>query len=433
MQSNRLNVLIVANQLSPIKGSESAVGWNIVTRLARYHNVTVLYASGSQFRPTSYVEVVKEYFLTAAPISGLTLINIDHSRLSKFIYSINSIFSKLSAVGLPLLFYAGYNYWQKDAFREAKRLHKINNFDIVHQLTLISFRNPGYLWKMDIPFFWGPTGMTTTLPKNFYKLLSWESKILERIRSVSNFYQFNYSSKVRNANKRANVIYTFSNADAYRLKKRASGQVKILLDVGTYLRPESAKTKSENNSMVTGIWCGKLTDKKAPSILLQALAQDKITKENIEFIIVGNGPLEAEIHKLADELGLKNIKWIREVQHKEIFDLMSQADFFVHTSLMEATSSVIPEALSVGLPVICHDINGMGIAINESCGITIPMKSPDESINGFHEAMKRLAVDSDLLEQLKTGAKKRSREISWDVIAQTIANDYESVATNKLK
>ena len=274
--------------------------------------------------------------------------------------------------------------------------------------------------------------MTTTLPKDFYKMLSWKSKILERIRSVSNFYQFNYSSKVRNANHRASVIYTFSNVDAYRLKKRAVGQVKILLDVGTYMRTEIAKIKSENNSRVSGIWCGKLSDKKAPSILLNALAQDKLTRENIEILIVGNGPLEAEAHKMAEELGLKNIKWIREVQHGEIFNLMNQADFLIHTSLMEATSSVIPEALSVGIPVICHDINGMGIAINESCGIKIPLKSPDESIVGFHEAMKRLVNDRSLLEQLKTGARKRSLEISWDVMAETIANDYIAASIRTL-
>ena len=28
--------------------------------------------------------------------------------------------------------------------------------DLIHQLTSISFREPGFLWRLDKPFVWGP-------------------------------------------------------------------------------------------------------------------------------------------------------------------------------------------------------------------------------------------------------------------------------------
>jgi glycosyltransferase involved in cell wall biosynthesis len=424
MSKNRLRVLIVAHEFSPFRGSEAAVGWNIVTRLSQYHDVTVFYASGSHFWPHSYVDEINRYFTTAAQIPGLTIINIDHPRIYKLYSTINKLFAKLSPVGLPVLYYLAYQSWQKAVFNQAKRLHKINKFNIVHQLTQVSYREPGYLWKLGVPFFWGPTGGTLSPPKDFDKILSLQSKILSKIRSFSNIVQFNFSSRIIKANKKASVIYAFTNGDAVRLKKRAGGQVKIMLDVGTAIRSSLNTRYSTKSETLKGIWCGRLDDYKAPEILLKAISLNTESKEKIKFKIVGSGPLKDSLIKMAVELKLNNIEWISHVKHEEIFELMLESDFFIHTSIREATSSVIPEAFSVGLPVICHDAYGMGIAVTETCGIKIPMISPEQSIIGFNGAMVTLISDRDLLERLKTGAAKRSEEISWDKMAALISNDY---------
>lgn len=434
VDSHKLNVLIIAHELSPIKGSECSVGWNIVTRLAKYHNATVLYASGSQANRHTYVNAVNDYIATNGTIDGLTFINIDQPRLTTWIASINKFFKKLGSTGLPILYYLGYKYWQKAAFRKAIELHNNEIFDVVHQLTQIAFREPGYWWKLGIPFFWGPTGGigTNTLPKEFNKLLSKKFRLLENIRTIANFYQFNVSTRVIKANKNAAIIYTYSIEDAYLLKKRASGEIKLMLDTATINHGDSFISTKTNSSILKGIWCGSLIERKAAIILLKALASSKLTKEAIKFKIIGGGPLEKALHEQAKTLGLNNIEWIKNVDHETVFKLMSEADFFVHTSLREATSTVIPEAISTGLPVICHDAFGMAIAINETCGIKIPLKSPEESVFGFHEAIEQLIMDRDLLEKLKRGVKKRSIEISWDIMAETIANDY-SMIVNKSK
>jgi len=423
--------LIIAHEFSPTKGSESAVGWNLVTRLCKYHDVTVFYASGSQFRNNSYVEVINNYFKTSPPIQGLTCVNIDKPPMSKLLAKFNYVFRKLTPIGLPVLYYWGYNYWQRSVFKKGKSLHQTTNFDIVHQLTQITFREPGYMWKLGIPFVWGPTGGTSTFPNTFRKKLSITSKILISIRSISNFYQFRFVSRISNANKKASVIYSFSKKDAERLKKRATGEIKIMLDVGTYPRPDVAIEGRKDDGILRGIWCGRLSDFKAPGILIEALALSPVTREKIRFIIIGNGGLGESMSTLAKELKLENIEWIKEVDHAKVFELMGQSDFFVHTSIQEATSSVITEALTMGLPVICHDAFGMSIAITDSCGIKVPLVSPVESIEGFHRAMESIVLDKKLLEELKVGAYKRSLEISWDRMAETIANDYMAIVNEK--
>lgn len=430
MNNRRLNVLIVAKELSPVKGSENAIGWNIVTRLSAYHDLTVMYASGSQFNPRSYVDTLNKYFLTHPPLPGMIFVNIDYPKASRFFNSLNSVFAKVSQIGLPFLFYMSYKYWQKEAYRKARELHDIKRFDIAHQLTQITFREPGFTWKMDIPFIWGPTGGIFNFPHEFYKSLPVRSKVMERIRSLANIYQFNLVSRIKKANRKASVIYSYSKEDGIIMQKRTNGRVTQMLDVGAYLRPHASHHHQDDDPVINGIWCGQLTYRKAPAILLNSLSSDKITRERIRMKIVGTGPLEDYLHKLADELDLKNIEWIREVSHEEVFSLMEQSDFLIHTSLREATSSVIPEALSMGIPVICHDAFGMSIAVSEKCGIKVPLISPEKSVSGFNNAMIKLASEKGLLNELKKGAEERAKEISWDMMAKIIADDYLAVCRN---
>jgi glycosyltransferase involved in cell wall biosynthesis len=429
MENKRLRILIIAHECSPVQGSECAEGWNLVTRLAKYHDITVLYASTNQFGTNSYVTAIAAHLQISSPIIGLTFVNINQPKLTKILAAINSMFRRVGPIGLPFLYFIGYNYWQKVAYKNARRLHRQNSFDVVHQLTQITFREPGYSWKLGIPFVWGPTGGTSVLPKEFHKILSFQSSMLEWVRTFSNFYQFKFISRIIEANRRAAIIYAFSKEDSIRFKSRARGEVKLMLDAGTYGTSINVPRLNNSSRKIKGIWCGQLNDRKAPSILLNALAIDPHLIEVIDFQIIGSGPVKDLMHKKAKFLKLQNIQWIEKVSHDEIFDLMRKADFFVHTSLREATSNVIPEALSMGLPVICHDINGMSIAINESCGIKIPFSSPEDSIQCFHNAIKSLISDKNLLENLKVGTRKRSSEISWDVMAKTIADDYSEIVS----
>ena len=431
MKNERLRVLVIAHELSPKNGSECAEGWNIVTRLAQFHNVTVFYASGSHGNQGSYLKDVNNYISENGAIDGLTFVNIDQPGMTNFFVKLNKPFRKFNpSIGLPVLYFLGYKYWQKAAFTRAKQFHKIEKFDVVHQLTQITFREPGYCWKLNIPFFWGPTGGTKSFPKEFHKLLSKKSRILEKVRMFSNFYQFNFSSKVIKANKIASVIYTYSTADAGVLNKRATGKVKLMLDAGTANHTEIIDHIKPGASVIKGIWCGQLNERKAAVLLLEAIALSNLIKEKVQFQIVGKGPLENALHEQSKALGLTNIEWVRHVDRNTIFKMMSEADFLVHTSIREGTPHVIPEALSTGIPVICHDAFGMGVAINDECGIKVPLVSPEVSIKGFQEAMERLVLNKNLLEKLKTGAINRAHELSWNKMAETISGDYCAIINN---
>lgn len=428
----RLNILIVAHELSPKQGSECAVGWNIVTNLSKYHNLTVIYAKTNQFQTSDYESSVKEYFTNKEEFLGLKLVPVPQPKTTIFFVKINSLIkSETSAIGFAPLYYTGYKAWQKKAFQTASILLKESKFDIVHQLTSISFREPGYLWQLNVPFVWGPCSGLVKIPTSFYGILTLKEIGFELLRKTANFFQSNFSYRINRAINKASIIYPVTIDDLIYFKSRTKFDVRQMLDVGTYLRlNNNISIKNNDNSPLKLLWIGRLVYTKALDLLLYALNLDTRLNEKIELTIIGDGPLFNRYQDLSVKLNLVNITWLGNISHNQVFSQLQNSDVLVQTSIKEATSAVILEALTFGLPVICHDAFGMSYAINETCGIKIPLITPNKSIEGFSKAILKLTSQPEELARLKKGAINRAKELSWNSMAMTIANDYLTIHKN---
>jgi glycosyltransferase involved in cell wall biosynthesis len=153
---------------------------------------------------------------------------------------------------------------------------------------------------------------------------------------------------------------------------------------------------------------------KAMPLLLNALAQLG-EPASVRVDILGQGPETQACRAIAHRLRLDQVvSWCGQVPRTEAVKIMARADVLVHTSLKEGTPSVVVEALSLGLPVICHDISGMALAVTSECGIKIPLRNPETSIAGFARALESLAQDGKQYERLSAGALAKARELTWD-------------------
>lgn len=430
----RIKVIIVAHEFSPSQGSECAVGWNIVMNLSRFHDLTVLYAKTNQFQTADYEQSVLNFFNENGLPEGLTLIPVPQPFSTRFFVRVNSIIkSKSSAIGFAPLYYIGYKWWQKAAYRIAADLISNCKFDLVHQLTSISFREPGYLWKLDLPFIWGPVSGMVRMPSSFYKDLKIGEFLFEIIRKMSNYLQSNFSIRVLTASSKASVIYPVTPDDLKYFKKRNKGLLRPLLDVGSYsadLDKYTVNLDRLSGDRLKLIWIGRLVYTKALELLLNALAATGPLSDRIELTVIGEGPLSARYKDLSKKLHLKNIFWLGNIQHDKIFHYLRTSDVLIHTSIKEATSAVILEALTLSVPVICHDAFGGSTAINAKCGIKIPLVSPNISIKGFRDALFFLINNPAELARFKEGARARSKELSWEKTAEIIAGDYNTVLVN---
>ncbi len=125
----------------PARGSEYGVGWGWVAAIAKYHDLWVI--TGEQCRN----EI--EAYLASTPELKCRL---------QFHYIPRKRYEWAEKIWHPFYLYTYKNQWQSAAFEGGTRLHAKIGFDIIHQLTYVGFRVPGELWKLDVPFVWGPIG-----------------------------------------------------------------------------------------------------------------------------------------------------------------------------------------------------------------------------------------------------------------------------------
>ena len=323
--------------------------------------------------------------------------------------------------------YLPYHLWHRRAFKLAERLHREQNFELIHQVCIIGFREPGYLWKLDAPFIWGPVGGTQNYPWHFLGAAGFRGALKEGLRSIINVLQFRYSPRVRQAMKRASVLMA-ANAAIQQDFERVHGiKPPILLEIGiNTVAPGPAKIAAPHSPMRI-LWSGQFKHHKALHLLLKALSLLPADFD-YELKILGDGPLKKHWQALARRLGVdSHCKWPGWIPHELALKEYDWADVFVITSLRDVNPNVALEALSRGLPIICLDHQGVGDIVTDACGIKIPVTTPGEVITKLRDHLVELAADQARLESLSRGALKRAGQFLWSQIGEQMARIYFSV------
>jgi glycosyltransferase involved in cell wall biosynthesis len=399
----RLRILLSAFAFAPNRGSEAGVGWNVATRLAQHHDVTVLCGDLGGRRPAE--RELAEYFRIHAPIPGLTIQYVPPSRLARAIHWIHAM------PGLWFLYYPAYRLWQWDAFAVASVLHAKTPFDLVHQLTYAVYREPGYLWRLPVPFLWGPISGAADPPVSYQRMLGIAgTRFL--VRRLGNFIQKRFSFRSVRAARRASLTWVVSD-DERTLIEHWGGRAEQQLEVGTSPSHDLPKDHAVGEPLRL-IWSGLHIPGKALPLALEALA-NLGEYPAVHMDVLGAGPMSGAWKRLSLRLHVEHlVTWHGRLPLPDALEVMSKGHVFLHTSLAEATSTVILEALSLGLPVLCHDACGMGIAIDKTCGIKVPLIDPGTSIKGFSQGILDLATNPDLYRQLSRGAVERAGQLTWD-------------------
>ena len=133
----RRRVLVGCYALSPVRGSEPGMGWNICLALAARHDLTVLCSPGVPgWEPDIYRKEIEAWEAEHGPVPGLTIEYVDAPCWSWLWQREREVFRRT-------LYYSGYAAWQRAAYRVARELHRQRPFDLVHHLNMTGYREPG--------------------------------------------------------------------------------------------------------------------------------------------------------------------------------------------------------------------------------------------------------------------------------------------------
>lgn len=99
---------------------------------------------------------------------------------------------------------------------------------------------------------------------------------------------------------------------------------------------------------------GRLTKAKGQEHLIKAFAEVRKKNENAKLVILGNGELEVNLKRLAENLGLNNDVYFLGYK-SNAYKYISKSKVLVSSSLWEGFGNVIVEAMACGTPVISTD------------------------------------------------------------------------------
>lgn len=406
----KFKILVSAYACCPNRGSEPGMGWNFVTGLSKFHEVHVITET------IKWKESIEEY-LEKFPELKINL---------KFYFIEKKRNKKLRKIWPPS-YYWYYKIWQKKAFTLAKKLNNTENFDIIHQLNMVGYREPGYLWKIDKPFVWGPIGGLVNSPWRFLPSLGLKGMIFYTGRNLINLWQRNFLIRTKYAATRKNIVLLSATPEDQQL-------IKTLWNVESMMMTEVGQEKNTSISPLQNrkpkdplriLWSGLHTPRKNLPLLLKALKSVKIP---YELHVLGDGEMKKYWRKQSENLNNENfIKWHGWLWHNKAIELFCSGHVFCITSIQDLTSTVALEALSCGLPIICLDHCGFSFVVNGNCGIKIPVETPKKAAINIAKALEKLYHDEKLRQRLSAGAIERATDFSWAKKIESLNTIYNSL------
>lgn len=414
-----LSILINAYACSPNMGSEPGMAWNWCVNLAKDCELHII--TEGEFKDK--IEAV--------------LPTLPQGKNMHFYYNpVSDEIRKMCWNQGDWRFYKYYREWQWKTYTMAKEIIRQHHIDIVHQLNMIGFREPGYLWKIeDKPFVWGPIGGLKQFPSSYLEGAGIKMKLFNRVKNIINIYQIKHDKRVDQALKKADLLIS-SIPDSYNVIKKYKGLNSIIIpETGCFIDDNSIKRNKEEkvDDDFRLLWVGKFDFRKQLNIALATMSKLK-DKSNIKLIICGSGSDDqiSYYKQMAINLGIDdNVVWKGNIENSKVKEEMHKSDIFFFTSVSEDTSTVVLEAVSCGLPVLCFDTCGMGYVINESVGQKVPLTNPRQSADDFAEKINYLYNNREYLQKLSDGCKQRQKELSWNNKAKQMVELYNKVINNQ--
>ena len=197
-------ILLSVFACSPEWGSEVGMGWNWVVALSRYARLDVI-------TETSFRSGVESMYATCF----------------QDCFPPTFHYIEMPPKGIKAFwnqgswsFYYYYRKWQKDAYCLACSLTKDIRFDAIHQLNLVGFREPGFLWRIqDVPFIWGPICGMGLVPYRFINQLNWKNRTKYCVKNILNWVQQYSLPRVKSAAQKAVFVFAVTPTEQDILKK----------------------------------------------------------------------------------------------------------------------------------------------------------------------------------------------------------------------
>jgi glycosyltransferase involved in cell wall biosynthesis len=420
-RSQRLRVLLLADDCNPDWGSQSVCGYKACKAIGE--RVEAVVATHMRNEPNiarkglgrcEVVYVDNEYI--ASPMS----------RLSQMLRGGTSV-AWTTAIAMSYLPYLAF---EREVWRRFKRELKGRQFDIVHRYTPMSPTLPSPMAKWSpCPFVLGPLNGGLKWPPGFAAEFSREKEWMTYLRGAHRLLPY-YSATLA---KSAAILAAFPHTIA-DLPEGCRDRVIDFPEVGIDPELFSERPERSPGDTMTILFVGRLVPYKCPDIVLLALvARPELRRHRV--LIVGDGPERQSMEQIVREHGLAScVEFTGSVPQARVGQLMREADIFAFPSIRELGAGVLVEAMACGLATVVVDYGAPGRLVGPNRGVRVPLGDKDQLVARFATELTALVEDPARVKALGTaGREYASGCYAWDAKARKTVEVYRWVLRQQLE
>lgn len=173
---------------------------------------------------------------------------------------------------------------------------------------------------------------------------------------------------------------------------------------------------------------GRLDAQKGHRFLIEAFPSVLQEHPEARLLIVGEGPLDAELRRVTQDLGVGDtvhlVGWRADVPA-----ILRASNCFVLPSLWEGMANVVLEAMAAGVPVVATDVEGVRELINpERTGLIVKPSSSAE----LSQAICRVLRDSKTASELAIAAQASVRKcFTLENAVEEWSNTYHQLMSSQ--
>jgi glycosyltransferase involved in cell wall biosynthesis len=171
---------------------------------------------------------------------------------------------------------------------------------------------------------------------------------------------------------------------------------------------------------------GRLAPEKNLGYLAEAVALAMKHDDDAWFLVVGDGPSEADIRKIFEKAGLSGRLVMAGKQTGEnLRDAYHAMDLFAFASKSETQGMVMAEAMAAGVPVVALDAPGAREVVQD--GENGRLLAEDADKKAFAEAVNGCLGDSDCAEKWRLSAIETAKAFSRENSVKKIIALYKRI------
>ncbi len=173
---------------------------------------------------------------------------------------------------------------------------------------------------------------------------------------------------------------------------------------------------------------------KRPFLLMEIIKKTVQVKQNVLFLIAGDGPLLDEIKGISRTEGLDEfVRFLGKSEHPD--EIYAISDLTLNCSIKEGLALTSYESLAMGVPVVSSDVGGQKELICDEVGVIVPCLQKEEDIFDFSYSSSEvqnyvdgiLKISSDLTRYQKACRQRILDGFTINNMVQNMEEEFQKL------